>query len=151
MIKEIIDALVTNNIYSNTVVIITSDNGGAAGVGRNLPLRGTKGGVYEGGIRTMALITGGYVDDNILPCEYNGLFHVSDWYHTILSMAGLTDSNADNDHNDIDQWQLIQNDCSNPNINSAESVIKREEIIYMRMCGDAQNPQFYSTFIRKNQ
>ncbi len=36
----------------NTLVIFTSDNGGAAGSTNNLPLHGAKGSLFEGGIRT---------------------------------------------------------------------------------------------------
>jgi len=41
-------------LADNTLVILTSDNGGAGHITSNAPLRGAKGSLYEGGIRTFA-------------------------------------------------------------------------------------------------
>ena len=41
-------------LIDNTLFIVASDNGGPAGHTSNLPLRGAKGAMYEGGIRTFA-------------------------------------------------------------------------------------------------
>ncbi len=51
-IGRVLDALEETDQLSNTLVIYTSDNGGAMQVGANNgPLRGQKGEMYEGGIR----------------------------------------------------------------------------------------------------
>ena len=48
-IASVYDALDTNNVLDSTYVIFTSDNGGCpASGGRNTPLRGTKGSLFEG-------------------------------------------------------------------------------------------------------
>ncbi len=49
-IGELLDTLKQLKLDENTLVIFTSDNGGA-GVGDNAPLRGKKGETWEGGIR----------------------------------------------------------------------------------------------------
>ena len=46
-------------MYENSVIIFFGDNGGQpllGGGGNNWPLRGLKGTVYEGGVRTPALL-----------------------------------------------------------------------------------------------
>ncbi|MGB0579639.1 MAG: sulfatase-like hydrolase/transferase, partial [Limisphaerales bacterium] len=50
-IGRVIQALDDRKIADNTLVILTSDNGGAQGTARNLPLRGAKQMLLEGGIR----------------------------------------------------------------------------------------------------
>ena len=51
-IGRVLDTLAATDQLANTLVIYTSDNGGAMDVGaHNGPLRGQKGEMYEGGIR----------------------------------------------------------------------------------------------------
>lgn len=49
---RVLDALEEANLADNTLVIFTSDNGGASRYTCNYPLRAGKGTFYEGGIRT---------------------------------------------------------------------------------------------------
>ena len=56
-IGEILDTLRTNGLEENTIVVFISDNGGKNKFGgTNDPLRSEKSHVYEGGIRTPAMI-----------------------------------------------------------------------------------------------
>ena len=71
-IGRVLDTLEDTDQLSNTLVIYTSDNGGAMNVGaHNGPLRGQKGEMYEGGIRvpTCAMwpgyISEGHVTDQV--------------------------------------------------------------------------------------
>lgn len=50
-VGQLLDKLDQHQIAANTLVIFGSDHG-AMGPGRNLPFRGAKGGLFEGGIRT---------------------------------------------------------------------------------------------------
>lgn len=51
-IGKVVRALKENDFYDNTLILFTSDNGGQVNVGaRNGDLRGTKGNMFEGGIR----------------------------------------------------------------------------------------------------
>lgn len=92
-VGRILEALRANGLEENTVVMFTSDNGpqfGGQGEERrdrfNCQLHGTKGTVYEGGIRVPMLLRwpagleGGR--------EFSGMVHFSDWFPTILDMAG---------------------------------------------------------------
>lgn len=53
-IGRILDALDEAGIADSTFVLFSSDNGGVGGVGENVPLRGAKASVFEGGIRVAA-------------------------------------------------------------------------------------------------
>ncbi len=50
-VGRVLAELDAQGLRENTMVILTSDNGGLASVTNNLPLRGGKGNPYEGGIR----------------------------------------------------------------------------------------------------
>ncbi len=53
-VGEILDALMTNGLDENTLVIFTSDNGPS--IGKATPLTGAKGSSYEGGMRVPAVV-----------------------------------------------------------------------------------------------
>jgi len=53
---RVLNALKENGLSDNTLVIFTSDNGGAQRIANNGPLRGAKQELYEGGVRVPLLI-----------------------------------------------------------------------------------------------
>ena len=93
-VAQILETLRTSGIEGNTIVMFTSDNGpqfGGQGESRlnrfNCQLHGSKGSVYEGGIRVpMILRWPGGLSGNR---EISDMVHFSDWFPTILSLAGV--------------------------------------------------------------
>ena len=51
------DALKSAGLYDNSVVVFSTDNGGAVVKFSNLPLRGSKEMVYEGGMRGVGFVS----------------------------------------------------------------------------------------------
>ena len=104
-IGQLLAALQKTGKADNTIVIFASDNGafptavnndpqypaddyepGPAG-GTNEPLRGVKGEVYEGGIRTPAVVRW---PGHLLKGKYEGAAQVTDWMPTFCALAGYT-------------------------------------------------------------
>ena len=82
------------DFFNNTLIIFFADNGGAiynpAG-GNNHPLKGGKMSDWEGGIRSTAFVSGGYVPKEKRGTSSSALLHVSDWYRTFCHLAGGVD------------------------------------------------------------
>ncbi|XP_030628256.1 arylsulfatase I [Chanos chanos] len=86
-VGDIVQELKEQGLYQNSVLIYSSDNGGQPlSGGCNWPLRGGKGSYWEGGVRAV-----GFVHSPLLKrtgTVSKALIHVSDWYPTLLSLAG---------------------------------------------------------------
>lgn len=108
----------------NWVIVVASDSGGSASHkgsgGSNWPLRGSRGEVWEGGIRTRALIFGSHPELEAARSRnqtYSGGFlHLVDWHATLLHMAHATPSSRapPNDMDGISLWRQILNDLPSP-------------------------------------
>ncbi len=102
-IGRIMDALKRSGLRERTLVVFSSDNGGQESwqsdeqyhgryaekphtvLGDNLPLRGWKGDVYEGGIRVPALANWPGV---LKPGTVKEPIHIVDWMATFCGLAG---------------------------------------------------------------
>jgi len=94
-IYDVVSKLKELDLWDNTLIVWSSDNGGAATVGDNFPLRGYKKTTFEGGVRVPAFVTGGYLQEsrrNTVIGTKGEYFHVTDWYPTLLEAAGITPS-----------------------------------------------------------
>ena len=90
-----VNALKSQRMWKNTLFIYASDNGGLtcaadyeAGFASNYPLRGGKLSVLEGGVRSLAFISGGFVPNDTKGSTRDGYVHLADWYPTISKLAG---------------------------------------------------------------
>lgn len=90
-VGRVLQALRDFRLDSNTIVLLTSDNGGLStsegSPTSNLPLRGGKGWLYEGGIREPYLIKWPGKTQAGSVCHVPVIS--TDFYPTILEMAGL--------------------------------------------------------------
>jgi arylsulfatase A-like enzyme len=88
---SVIEALAQMKLADNTIVIFTSDNGGVSTSEgwptSNVPLRAGKGWLYEGGVRVPSIVVW---PGNVKPASAcDQPVSATDWYPTILQMAGL--------------------------------------------------------------
>lgn len=82
---KIFAALDETGRRKNAIIVFCSDNGPMP-PGKALPLRGFKGSLYEGGIRSPGLAAW---DGHIKPgTVVNEPLHLVDWYPTLLKLAG---------------------------------------------------------------
>jgi len=95
-IGKLIRTLKEENLYSNTIIVFTSDHGGLSNRGTNskrglatsnLPLRAGKGHIYEGGIKVPFFISW----PNLIGSETksNQLTINTDIFPTLLELAGI--------------------------------------------------------------
>ena len=86
----VLDALDEAGVTDNTVVCLIGDNGGLStsegSPTSNLPLRGGKGWVYEGGIREAFLIRAPMLENTVDTCDVPVVS--TDFYPTILQLTG---------------------------------------------------------------
>jgi arylsulfatase B len=97
-VGEIKAALEAKGMWENTLLVVTSDNGGPTYPGKNTalfgsasnaPLRGGKTSDWEGGIRVTALAAGGLLPDARRGAQVDDYVHLADWYATFCALAGV--------------------------------------------------------------
>lgn len=89
-VKVITERLQENGMMDNTYVIFISDNGGCVfGGGKNGPYRGSKGALFEGGVKVNSFIYSPLLKLQTTDTKYTGLMHISDWFPTILNLADI--------------------------------------------------------------
>lgn len=71
-------------LRANTIVVFTSDNG-ATKDGSNLPLRGGKHSIYEGGVRLPTVVR--WPKGGLVARQWNGLCGFLDMFSTLMAMA----------------------------------------------------------------
>lgn len=119
-VGQILAALDKVGVRENTVVLFISDNGGSTGTenndtqyagqhpsfkipARNGPLRGKKGQVYEGGIRTPGLIAW---PGQLSARDEHSPIHVADWFPTFARLAGFQPQ-EDLKWDGSDRWPIL--------------------------------------------
>jgi arylsulfatase A-like enzyme len=112
-VGQVATALEERGMREDTLIIFSSDNGGSkpGKATMNTPLRGGKGGIYEGGVRAAAFATWpGRIPAAITIDEP---IHVVDWYPTLLKLAGAS---ATQEHvpDGLDIWPVLTQGAKSP-------------------------------------
>eukprot|EP00045_Choanoeca_perplexa_P013861 m.159069 g.159069 ORF g.159069 m.159069 type:complete len:493 (+) comp16480_c0_seq3:1-1479(+) len=117
-------ALKRQGLWDNTLIIMTSDNGGPAAQcvsghsANNYPLRGGKRTAWEGGVRVNAFVTGGFLPESQRGKTLTDYIHVADWYPTIAKLAGVDPSDPVSgmpDVDGIDMWPYVSGQSTSSN------------------------------------
>mmetsp|Transcript_43826 Transcript_43826/g.103630 ORF Transcript_43826/g.103630 Transcript_43826/m.103630 type:complete len:536 (+) Transcript_43826:74-1681(+) len=98
VVGRITDALKAKKMWSNTLLVFFSDNGGplyATTGANNYPLRGGKWSDFEGGLRVNAFASGGLIPASLAGTKYEGLISIADWYSTFAALAGVDSHDAE--------------------------------------------------------
>ena len=127
-VGKMVESLEVTGQRDNTIIIFTTDNGAIGSIpqhssdvypgwqeagprlGSNLPLRGFKAELYEGGIRTPTLINW---RGQLEPGRMDHPVHVSDWMPTLVNLLGISPAN-DPKWDGQDIWPLITGEVNNP-------------------------------------
>ena len=96
-VGEVVRKLKELQLYDNTIIVFTSDNGGLIGRGtnkvtNNLPIRSGKGDIYEGGVR-VPLICKLLNNKNASTINHNQVISV-DYLPTFIELAHLSVSDS---------------------------------------------------------
>ena len=120
---HVVELLKANNMWDNTIFVVSADNGGAPCMGSNYPLKGSKGTYFEGGVRSLAFANGGLLPDRMRGTTTEGFIHIADWYTTFCKLAGVDPSDSGPGKfpvDGLDVWPII----------TGESVVSpHEEIV----------------------
>jgi len=124
-IGRLIEALERTGQRDDTIVVFTSDNGAIPSdplhdtdkypgrheemprLGSNLPLRGQKAQLYEGGIRTPSLIAW---PGALQPRKLAHPVHIVDWMPTFCALLGCTPE-SDPQWDGVDIWPLLKGEA----------------------------------------
>jgi len=93
-VGRLVASLKAANMWENTLIWAVSDNGGMthwgdifpASASSNWPLRGGKATLFEGGVRSVSFLAGGFLPASS-PSHYKSLLHVSDVLPTLAKLA----------------------------------------------------------------
>ncbi len=81
-VGEMEAVLKKKGMWDKTLLVFISDNGGpiyVPGNGNNFPLKGGKNSDWEGGVRTVAFVSGGFVPEVNRGAVYGGVISIADW------------------------------------------------------------------------
>eukprot|EP01084_Bolivina_argentea_P227460 384150_1 len=101
-IGQLIDLYKKLDLWDNTLLILTTDNGGmpnwnasgalnatfTASCGQNYPLRGGKATLFQGGVMGLSYVSGPLIPSHLMGTKNDNLFGAIDWFPSILSFIG---------------------------------------------------------------
>jgi arylsulfatase B len=89
-IGRIVDAVLQRpGMWEQTLIVFSADNGGPLETMTNHPLRGGKFSDWEGGVRTAAFVSGGFLPERVRGTSSDGFVMLADWWVTLVTLAGL--------------------------------------------------------------
>lgn len=95
-IGALVGALKERGLWNDTLMTFMADNGGSVtlteNAANNWPLRGGKYSPWEGGIRVVAFVSGGYLPPSVRGTVLHSLVHIADYYMTFCKLAGLSEA-----------------------------------------------------------
>ena len=106
----VVEFLKKMNMWDNTIIVVSADNGGAPCEGSNYPLKGSKTTFFEGGVRVLAFASGGLIPESMRGKTTEGFIHIADWYATFCNLAGVDPSDSGEGKFPIDSmdvWPII--------------------------------------------
>lgn len=93
-------------LWKDTLFIFTTDNGGLPeSGGYNWPLRGQKKTLWEGGVRGVAFVHGTMLGSKGV--KNKELLHSTDWYPTLIKLAGGKVDNTPVPVDGFDVWETV--------------------------------------------
>ena len=118
LVGNVTTSLVESDFYNNTILIFVSDNGGATlEGGNNLPLRGEKTTLFEGGTLVPAFIHSPLLTK--VGHESYQMMHITDWLPSLVTAVGVADDFMENEESDMDGmdiWKSIVSDTVSPRV-----------------------------------
>ena len=103
-VGDILEKLRGSKDYNNTIVIFSSDNG-SANPKANLPFKGVRGHLSEGGVRVPAVVHSPLLKEGGRGRRIQDMIHITDWLPTILGLADY-DEDITTDGEDI--WPILK-------------------------------------------
>eukprot|EP00927_Polykrikos_kofoidii_P045563 TRINITY_DN3958_c0_g1_i1.p1 TRINITY_DN3958_c0_g1~~TRINITY_DN3958_c0_g1_i1.p1 ORF type:complete len:587 (-),score=57.24 TRINITY_DN3958_c0_g1_i1:104-1714(-) len=126
-VGKLVTRLKQKHMWENTLLVVSSDNGGPIYAGKSLrmfggasnyPLRGGKTSDFEGGIRVNQFVSGGLIPKSMRGKTLDDYIHMADWYGTFCALANVSlhDSLAE-EHglppvDSVNQWPLLSGQIS---------------------------------------
>jgi len=136
----------SRDMWENTLLVVVSDNGAAAGAvapkgsaQTNHPFRGGKFSDLEGGVRSFAFASGGAVPPSARGSTAEGYMHIADWFATFCRLAGVDSRDAEGEklgHAPVepyDMWPMLTANATSP----------RTEIVLSALPHQCQPPRPY--------
>ncbi len=106
----VVEYLKKKQMWDNSLIVVSADNGSAPCFGSNHPLKGSKLTFFEGGVRALAFASGGLVPESMRGKSTDGFIHIADWYTMFCNLAGVDSSDSGDGKFPVDGedvWPII--------------------------------------------
>ncbi|CAG0923783.1 unnamed protein product, partial [Notodromas monacha] len=130
-VGRVVEALAQKNMLNNTILIFSTDNGGAAAgfnynAGSNWPLRGVKNTRWEGGVKGVGFIWSPLL--KVHGVRSDKMMHIVDWLPTLLSAAGVKRSDLPQDLDGISMWESFLEEPNSDHSPRSEMLISHDHL-----------------------